>query len=107
MALKVRILPFLTTFAQLSARLKNFLGDWLLVLGIKKGLVECATVCDKSVVILNVVAVLKKFILKANYLPKIRTGDFSLLLKYLSLYPIKPQINLYVWTALSAIANVI
>ena len=40
-------------------------------------------------------------------LPKIRTGEFSLLLKYLSLFPIKPQINLYVWTALSAIANVI
>ena len=56
-------------------------------------------------------AVLKIFILKANYipidLPKIWTGYFSLLLKYLSLYPIKPQINLYVWTALSAIANVI
>ena len=54
MTLKVRILPFLTTFAQLSARLKNFLGGWLLVLGIKEGLVECATVCVKSVVILNV-----------------------------------------------------
>jgi hypothetical protein len=54
--LKVRILPFLTTFAQLtelSARLKNFLGGWLLVLGIKEGLVECATVCVKSVVILK------------------------------------------------------
>ena len=52
LTLKVRILPFLTTFAQLSARLKNFLGCWLLVLGIKEGLVECATVCVKSVVIL-------------------------------------------------------
>jgi hypothetical protein len=52
LTLKVRILPFLTTFAQLSARLKNFLGGWLLVLGIKEGLVECATVCVKSVVIL-------------------------------------------------------
>ena len=51
--MKVRILPFLTTFAQLSARLKNFLGSWLLVLGIKEGLVECATVCVKSVVILR------------------------------------------------------
>ena len=40
------------TFAQLSARLKNFLGGWLLVSGIKEGLVECATVCVKSVVIL-------------------------------------------------------
>ena len=55
MALKVRILPFLTTFAQLSARLKkNFLGGWLLVLGLKEGLVECARVCVKSVVILPV-----------------------------------------------------
>ena len=44
---------FLTTFAQLSARLKDFLGGWLLVLGIKEGLVECATVCVKSVVILQ------------------------------------------------------
>jgi hypothetical protein len=42
----------LTTFAQLSARLKNFLRGWLLVLGLKEGLVECATVCVKSVVIL-------------------------------------------------------
>ena len=53
LTLKVRILPFLTTFVQLSARLKNFLGGWLLVLGIKEGLVECATVCVKSVVILT------------------------------------------------------
>ena len=48
MTLKVRILPFLTTFAQLSARFKNFLGGWLLVLGIKEGLVECAAMCVKS-----------------------------------------------------------
>ena len=40
------------TFAQLSARLKNFLRGWLLVLGLKEGLVECATVCVKSEVIL-------------------------------------------------------
>ena len=53
LTLKVRILPFLTTFAQLSERLKNFLRAWLLVLGIKEGLVECATVCVKSVVILT------------------------------------------------------
>ena len=46
------MLPFLTTFAQLSARVKNFLGGWILVLGIKEGLLECATVCIKSVVIL-------------------------------------------------------
>ena len=54
LTLNVRILPFLTTFAQLCARLKNFLGVWLLVLGMKEGLVQCATVCVKSVVILEV-----------------------------------------------------
>ena len=52
MTLKVRILQFLTTFTQLTARLKNFLMDWLLVLGLEKGLVECATLCVKSWVIL-------------------------------------------------------
>ena len=36
----------------MSARLKNFLMGWLLVLGLKEGLVECAIVCVKSVVIL-------------------------------------------------------
>ena len=50
--MKVRILPFLTTFTQLTARLKNFLRGWLLVLRLKEGLVECATVCVKSEVIL-------------------------------------------------------
>ena len=43
----------MTTFAQLSARLKNFLRGWLLVLGLKEGLVESATVCVNSVVILT------------------------------------------------------
>ena len=42
----------MTTFAQLSARLENFLRGWLLVLGLKEGLVQCATVCVKSVVII-------------------------------------------------------
>ena len=46
-------MPFLTTFAQLSARLKNFLGGWLLILGIKEDLVECATVCIKCVIIIR------------------------------------------------------
>ena len=32
----------LTIFTQLIARLKNFLMGWLLVLGLKKCLVECA-----------------------------------------------------------------
>ena len=35
------------------ARLKNFLMDWLLVLGLEEGLVECATLCVKSWVILR------------------------------------------------------
>ena len=45
------------SFTQLKARLKNFLMDWLLVLGIEEGLVECVTVCVKSVVILQVLLV--------------------------------------------------
>ena len=49
LTLKVRILQFLTTFTQLTARLKNFSRGWLLTLG----LVECATVCIKSEVILR------------------------------------------------------
>ena len=52
LTLKVRILPFLTIFTQLTERLKNFLRGWLLVLSLKEGLVECATVCVKSEVIL-------------------------------------------------------
>ena len=40
------------TFTQLTAWLKTFLMDWLLVLSLKEGLVECATVCVKSEVIL-------------------------------------------------------
>ena len=44
---------FLMIFTQLTARLKNFLMGWLLVLGLKEGLVECATLCVKSEVILT------------------------------------------------------
>ena len=40
------------TFTQLTTRLKNFLMGWLLVLSLEKGLVECATACVKSEVIL-------------------------------------------------------
>ena len=36
------------TFTQLNARLKNFLNGWLLVLGLKECLLECATMCVKS-----------------------------------------------------------
>ena len=43
------------TFTQLTTRLKNFLRGWMLVLGLKEGLVECATVCVKSEVILLLV----------------------------------------------------
>ena len=38
----------------MTARLENFLVGWLLFLGLKEGLVECATVCVKSWVTLNV-----------------------------------------------------
>ena len=40
------------TFTQTTARLKKFLRGWLLVFGLKECLVECATVCIESVVIL-------------------------------------------------------
>ena len=40
-------------FTQLTARLKNFLRGWLLVVGLNECLVECATVCVKSEVILT------------------------------------------------------
>jgi hypothetical protein len=39
-------------FAQVNSRLMEFLIGWLLVLGLKECLVECATVCVKSVVML-------------------------------------------------------
>ena len=42
----------MTTFTQLNARLKKFLMGWLLVLGLKECLVECATLCVKSEVML-------------------------------------------------------
>ena len=44
---------FLTTFIQANARLKNFLRGWLLVLGLKRCLVECPTMYVKSEVILT------------------------------------------------------
>ena len=43
----------MTTNDQLIARLKNFLTDWFLGLGLKECLVECATLCVKSEVILT------------------------------------------------------
>ena len=47
---------FLMTFTQGTARLKNFLIGWLLVLSLKEGQVEPATLCIKSEVILVAVA---------------------------------------------------
>ena len=43
----------MTTFTQLTARLKNFLRGWLLALDIKEGLVKSATVFIKSEVMLT------------------------------------------------------
>ena len=43
----------MTTFTQLNARLKIFLNGWLLVLGLKECLLECATSFVKSEVILE------------------------------------------------------
>ena len=53
MTLKVRILAFSTTFTQLTVRINEFLVGWLLFLGLKEGLLECAIVCVKSWVILT------------------------------------------------------
>ena len=47
----------MTTFTQLSARLKNFLRGWLLVSSLKECLKECATLCVKSEVILVFIVV--------------------------------------------------
>ena len=46
----------MTTFTQLTATFKNFLMSWLLVLGLKEGLVQCATMHVESEVILMEVA---------------------------------------------------
>ena len=53
LTLKVRIWPFFITFVQLSARLKIFLGGWLLVLGIKEGLVDCEVILDYVAQVIN------------------------------------------------------
>ena len=47
------------TFTQLNARLKNFLRGWLFVLCLKECLVECATLCAKSEVILSSVVMIQ------------------------------------------------
>ena len=48
------------TFTPLTARLKKFLMGWLMVLGLKEGLVECETLCIKSEVILGVAHTLQR-----------------------------------------------
>ena len=88
--LKVRILPFLTTFTQLTKRLNNFLRGWLLILDLKEGLVECATVCIKSEVILMVYVVNVK----------------CMKLTYISLFVIcKPYFQSYAFWISSSISN--
>ena len=47
-----KVLENFKIFAQVNSRLMEFLMGWLVVLGLKKCLVECATVCIKSEVIL-------------------------------------------------------
>ena len=51
----------MTTFTQLYTRPKIFLRGWLLVLGLEEGLVECATLCVKSwVILLDLLGLFKK-----------------------------------------------
>ena len=64
LTLKVGILHILTMFTQVTARFKNFLVGWLLVLSLKEGLVECATVCVKSEVILMYIPQIKRILKK-------------------------------------------
>ena len=59
-------MQFLTTFTQPTTRLKFFLRGWLLVLGLNEGLVECATVCVKSEVILMMAEVKLNITLSKN-----------------------------------------
>ena len=70
----------MTTFTQLTAKLKNLLRGWLLVLSLKEGLVECATVCVKIWVILNNNQLFyntpTKFTIFKNSFP-LATGPFS------------------------------
>ena len=70
---------FLTTFTQLNARLKNFLRSWLLVLGLKECLVECATLCVKSEVILN-------YICRSHSKPLKRDWNISRVQNYILVY---------------------
>ena len=77
LTLKVRIVHNLTTFTQVTPRLKNFLVGWLLVLGLKEGLVECAKVCFKSWVLLMYCDAL--FCHSLLNISLVKTNAFSLL----------------------------
>ena len=63
----------MTTFTQLNVRLKNFLKGWLLVLGLKECLVECATLCVKSEVMLKYIykQLVPNYIHRAEFLTSI------------------------------------
>ena len=81
LTLNVRILTFLTTFFQQTTRLKNFLRSWLLILGLKEGLVKCATLlCVKCWVILT----------NRLYIPQLET--WQLLFPYCTLKTIAEAI---------------
>ena len=73
----------LTIFTQLTARLKNFLMGWLLVLGLKESTVECATVCIKSEVILLPMYLVHRFLVslkctRVHLLGTVLWGCFAL-----------------------------
>ena len=68
---------------KLNARLKNFLMGWLLVLGLKECLVECATLCIKSEVILILMMVSFEV---AIYLAQFSDNDKSFTIANLLFY---------------------
>ena len=78
-------MQFLTTFTKLTARFKNFLMNWLLVLGIKEGLLECATVCVKSEVILSTVFYLHGYFYKVLK-PRMQRTDCIIIYMYLKAF---------------------
>ena len=55
-----KVMESFKIFAQVNSRLMEFLMGWLLVLGQKECLVECATVCVKSEVTLILLHIRKK-----------------------------------------------
>ena len=80
----------LITFTQVTPRLKNFWVGWLLFLGLKEGLVECATVCVKSWVILTKVSkdycIIVLFVCRSHLLLIFKTYLISdLIFRYIGL----------------------